>query len=712
MLAEHVKVTELRKYRLRVRHLLNLVSHGQRITERPGTWWAADMETNEVEWIYSWPFEPYSKVDDDGLRYCVSHEASHVKWSGLYETKLIPPDHAMAFHRFVNAVEDCRVDRLSIAEFGGFRESQLRVRRMIRRTEDATSPEGWGLVDAVAMNTIHAFEIGEPPRGDELAIKASKRLWPKLDRIANLRSTQEVATALEPIYLALFKAEQLQEQQKEQEAEQQRREEERQRQQEQAERDAQREQDERDRKEGRKEESGEVGPPQPGEQSEPGQGGDPGESEKKSKSQESQDPQNQQDPQSGSGGESGREPGATKEGAGGQGEPAQGEPQAGQGSSSSTSSEVGKQEGQAASGAGGAEPNRTEAGEPAPAEPAPAPIDPMKPVDDAAKKRSAGADKPTETPIKSDGKDGTEPLPLGRELEGAEEQARDFGSQRALREARGGAQRQKQQNEKMRDTMVGKRHPPTPLGTNSWKQRQDELRQRINSLSNRIKAVLRQNSMEHASTGHRRGKLDIGKVHRLKAGNVRVFRQPGTIGGLDYTFGILVDTSGSMYASRPERLVRGRREIDWAYDACVLVAEALERAGLGFFVVLWDVEMPHVKPLHEPLVAHRSPLGSVLGRDKGGGKTIESPALAKALDEMEKVKGGRKMLITITDGGTSTIEESKELLEELAGMHVQALTIRIGEEPAAHYRHGYKVEHADELVQLLPRLINSVIRRQ
>jgi hypothetical protein len=72
---------------------------------------------------------------------------------------------------------------------------------------------------------------------------------------------------------------------------------------------------------------------------------------------------------------------------------------------------------------------------------------------------------------------------------------------------------------------------------------------------------------------------------------------------------------------------------------------------------------------------------------------------------------GRRMLICITDGISDTKEESAELLVEAEADGIQAVTVRIGGEPGAHYKHGYSVDHAEELVQLLPRLINQVVRR-
>src|SRR5205807_1860109 len=132
------------------------------------------------------PFPPFTEIDELGERYLVAHEASHGKWSGRYTTKRIKKAERQRFHSFVNAIEDIRCDRLSERQFGGFRAAKLHVRGRLRANHDASRAEKWDLVHAVGINAIYSFDVGLPPQGGQLAKDASTRLWPKLDRIANV----------------------------------------------------------------------------------------------------------------------------------------------------------------------------------------------------------------------------------------------------------------------------------------------------------------------------------------------------------------------------------------------------------------------------------------------------------------------------------------------------------------------------------------------
>lgn len=678
-----MSIIELRRTRKLIRRLVNLVGDGKKIREWPGTWWRADLEQRRVEWTPLWPIAPYRPIDALGLRYLVAHEASHIKWSSLYETKTIPDEHKMRFHRFVNAIEDLRVDRLSEIQFGGFHKAKVHVRKKLRAGH-GNHPQGWALWDAVGLNAIYAFDIGLAPEGTETAIEASTRLWPRLNRIANSRSTQEVATALEPIFLELLKIQ---------------------------------EQEEAESEEGDEEEGDDQGQGggSPGgnsagstEATESGSeeveggvaGGD-------STGSETQDGDEEQDSGGGSArshtkGDSPDEESADDSGGGSEDEEAEadeGDEDEGAGGSDA-GDEDGDQEGaDEGDGSGGGEQDEqdgddTEDGG----------DDPLSGLDDLPD--DAGADEPTDAPVKNHGGDkDTAPLAIGEDLEGMAEDATETDAQLELDRLCRGHLNEKQQMQDHVDMQLGKRFPSTPAGAYAYAERKREWKGKINVLTQRLKTVLRHNAMTHPMPGQRRGRFDPGKAYRLQTGDVKVFLKPGQVGGLDYCFGIGIDTSGSMWGGY------GNTEIEGAFDACVLIAESLEAAGLPFFLIFWDEDLTHFKPIAEPLRDHEGAIGAVCGAWGGGSSTIEAPAIGLALDEFQKHPHGNRLWINITDGGTSTVEQSKELLGELDAQGVAACTIRIGDEPAEHYERGYSVDHADELTRLLPQLINEVVRR-
>jgi hypothetical protein len=742
----NLSVTQLRKLRTMVRHTLNLVSVGIPMKERMGTWWRVDLETREVEWTPFLPFPPHSLIDDKASRYLIAHEASHAKWSGRYTTKQIKDSEKRRFHRFVNAVEDIRCDRLSEQQFLGYNEAKLHIRRLLRRNHQHTG--GWSLVDGVGLNSIYSFDIGMPVQGNDLVKEAATRLWPKIDRIGNVRSTQEVATALEPIFRELVKIEEEEAERKRREEEERRRREEEERQKELERR--RQEQEERERREREEREAAEAAEQEAeasentdddqeepdGEKGESGEDGGDGLAEPGESEPEDEDEQDDVGADEQAGGDS-EQDGEESHSAGG-------EPDAEDDAEDEEAGEEGVAGGDEAAeepdtdggqddqtGPGGVEAAEQEAAADADEEAEDdvddeteheeedtEPPDPLAGLDELPD--DVGADEPTDKPICSDGEDGTDPLAIGDDIDGIAEDATDQATRDDLERLSRGNEAEKAQAQALVDKRYGKRHPSTEAGVASYDRELHAWRGRIHVLATRLKTTLRHNSMTNPQSGQRRGRFDPGKAYRLRTGSIKVFQQPGVIGGTDYTFGLLVDASGSMFSFRRDdngdTIVNPDgsmppTEAQSAFEACVLVAEALEEAGLGVFLIFWDKEMRHVKPLYEPLRIHRGPIGAIMGASGGGSDTIESPAIGRALEEFEFVPHGRRMLITITDGATSTKEESKELLEELEQQGVRCLTIRIGDEPGDHYQRGYRVEHADELVKLLPRIVNEVVSR-
>jgi hypothetical protein len=236
-------------------------------------------------------------------------------------------------------------------------------------------------------------------------------------------------------------------------------------------------------------------------------------------------------------------------------------------------------------------------------------------------------------------------------------------------------------------------------GISTWIQTREQMRGDINALYNKLRSVLKSNAMDSYDTGKRRGMLDSKRAYRAYAGNPRIFRKRTTVGDLDYTFGIIIDISGSMNGI----------EITNARATTVLIAEALDKAGLGLFVIPWDDGPAHLKPINEPLARHAEELGSYLSRGRGG--TYEAPALVMAQEQMAAVKSGTKMLFVISDGGTMNPQESQQLAKEIQQSGVQVVAIGINFPPAAHYDHKLNVSSAAELIHVLPRFINEVVKR-
>lgn len=590
-------VLSLRKLRQRVAHTANIVSTTGRINERPGEIWQANMETRTIEWTPTFPLPPHDFLNDDDIMYLVAHEASHCNKSGLYDPdKLrIPKGKQARFHRFVNAIEDVRVDRLSALEFGGFRPAKEQIDLRIRDFHLAEShPEEWSLIDQIALNAIFSHDLGLEPFGSDEGKKLSAEVWPMIDRIANLDSTAAVARGIAKLFLEVDKIDE------EQQAQQQ-----------------------------------------------PGQG----------------------QPQPG-------------KGMPGEGQPGQG--QAGDGQPGDGSGQPGDQPGD-----GAGEP-KLQSNDP-----------------------TAGKANPSQHPAQSEGKPETKPLPFGEEIKGIGEDAHGDKAKNAIKGATREMEANQQENADAAamqgntdvdagGTRAGNAYrglvTTEQEGARMWDAARDAMRQPINALANRLKATLQTNAADSWSGGHRRGRLHSSKAYRASAGNPRIFRKREAIGDIDYTFGILVDRSSSMRGKATPTLY-----------ATVLIAEALEKANLGCVIVSWNMHPVAIKPMGGSIAKHKGELGSAIGKPAGG--TYEAPALLIAYDEFKRARSGHRMVFTITDGETAKINESRQLIQELRDLGVKSVSIGVGYPPASYYDEQLEVADAAELARILPRFINSIVRK-
>jgi hypothetical protein len=235
-------------------------------------------------------------------------------------------------------------------------------------------------------------------------------------------------------------------------------------------------------------------------------------------------------------------------------------------------------------------------------------------------------------------------------------------------------------------------------GEASWNQAKDRMRPHINALRRKLEVTLRNNAMDDWEPGLKRGQLDAGVAWRSLAGNNDIFRDRTEVGALDYSFGIIVDMSSSQ-AQRRKALL----------ESAVLVAEALEGAGLKWFMLPWNEYPQRGKRFRDPLSRRKGSLGRHIGSPWGG--TYEAPALIFAEDEFGRAPSHHKFMITLTDGQTRAPHESKSLVEDLEDQGVRCMGIGVQYKAPAHYPERMSVDDAAELVRILPLLIGQVVKK-
>lgn len=200
---KQVSAMDVRRVRKFVRQTASLVSTQGPIKEVLGPMWAAELDTRTIIWRLTTQTDPPKIIDDETCLGLIVHEAGHLNYTGGWKT----PSRIdkKRFHRFVNAIEDIRIERLSELEFPGF--GPIRKRMNQEAAADWTTDElsGLHIVDLAGMMYLFK-EDGLPLRGDPDLAKFVDRTWPEVTRIANATNTADMADMLIPIYDELMRA--------------------------------------------------------------------------------------------------------------------------------------------------------------------------------------------------------------------------------------------------------------------------------------------------------------------------------------------------------------------------------------------------------------------------------------------------------------------------------------------------------------------------
>jgi hypothetical protein len=183
------------------------------------------------------------------------------------------------------------------------------------------------------------------------------------------------------------------------------------------------------------------------------------------------------------------------------------------------------------------------------------------------------------------------------------------------------------------------------------------------------------------------------------------------VGALDYTFGILGDCSSSMGELPRDELGNRVGDKKWIAQsrAIVLLGEALEKSGISWFVLPWESTLRERKPIHHPISRHKAQIGADLTHPSGG--TYEAAALVAAQEEFARVRSGHRVLFVLSDGETLCKDESELLLDELEDMGVRVIAIGVGIPAPEHHRIQVSLESPEELTEILPRLVNEVVKK-
>jgi uncharacterized protein YegL len=180
-----------------------------------------------------------------------------------------------------------------------------------------------------------------------------------------------------------------------------------------------------------------------------------------------------------------------------------------------------------------------------------------------------------------------------------------------------------------------------------YRARVNELRGRINTLARGLKLVLRENSFDRWSVaGYKSGpRLHNRKLVQAAQGNLAVYRRKERPKNRRYAVALAIDVSGSMNGHR----------LEMARRAAYLLAEACERAGIKVAVYAFGNETLCIKPYDQPLAHRAGKMGTFhhLSQAGLGSHTCMGWAMKRCAEDLLSHYGDdtwRKLVFVVTDG--------------------------------------------------------------
>lgn len=194
----------LREVRRQVRYVASLVSTRGRIVEEMSDKWAADIVGRVIFWRPTRPWPPFDDLLGVEIRFLTVHEAGHLNFTGGWnEPAEWGIEKRLGFKRFLNGVEDIRIERLEGQDLPGFERIRKQVNRSFGLAHKDLSVEQWAPMDQVWRGWF-ALENGAEMYGHPTFIKFAEDTWADVSRMANADCTDDLAQALIPIFDLLW----------------------------------------------------------------------------------------------------------------------------------------------------------------------------------------------------------------------------------------------------------------------------------------------------------------------------------------------------------------------------------------------------------------------------------------------------------------------------------------------------------------------------
>jgi hypothetical protein len=232
------------------------------------------------------------------------------------------------------------------------------------------------------------------------------------------------------------------------------------------------------------------------------------------------------------------------------------------------------------------------------------------------------------------------------------------------------------------------------------------------ALKGRLQSLLQTMTLRATRPGYR-GKLDTNSLHKLLAGQPKIFRRTGTRTGLDTAVHLLADISGSMTGV-----------IDLASLAVYSLCEALHSVpGINIAATAFPGKPVQMKAQREPNACTVAPIlghGEPLHRRFSlypSGSTPLGEAVWWVLQGLSRLRESRRIIIIVTDGGPDSEPNAIAAIEEARRMGIEIYGLGLRDEAVKELLPGSSfilyslAELPEKLFQLLETAIKSINQR-
>lgn len=201
----------------------------------------------------------------------------------------------------------------------------------------------------------------------------------------------------------------------------------------------------------------------------------------------------------------------------------------------------------------------------------------------------------------------------------------------------------------------------------------NEIADQAAVVGKRLRSVLKRNNSMEFGGRYRTGKLLTKRLIRTRIlKDRRPFSRRIVKSNQSYAFAVACDVSGSMFGSRRTSMSAA----DCALSSMFMMGEALKKANTPRSMSVFGDKAEKITPVTRESIKWEEMIRKDRMNKAGGGTDIDQGIYA-CIEELQKVRAERKIMIIITDGDSSE-DEIEKAYKEAIKSEIEPLSITIG----------------------------------